>query len=343
MSQVNNNYKSSFENQLANIDQTTLIELTAKLKQAGLLPEGLQVPPSSNKTPNETGVDLPILTKPALAAGGSLSLEVLMQALGDEVRQSETKAGMATVKANAEQRESVNKEKLAKIDEQIEKLENAGIWGKIAKAFSWIGAIAAVVVSAALVATGVGGPLGVAGLVLASTALANQVLDTVGESVSGEGWGLTSLAGKLSDKIFGEGVGQWVKFGLDIAFTVATIACSCGAGSGAAAAKAASSSGKVLNMVSKCGSAAQGVAGVAQGGAQIASAVYTKDASDATAAQKRFEAILEQIKMINDLTLTHMKQVIEDNQKTTETVSEIVKEHAETQTSILTGGACAMA
>ena len=214
---------------------------------------------------------------------------------------------------------------------------------KLSKAFSWIGAIAGVVVSAALVATGVGGAIGVAGLALACTVLANQVLDTVGEAVNGEGWGLTSLAGKLADKLFGNDVGQWVKLGLDLALTIATIAVSLGGGTASAASKGAATASKVANVVSKASSVTQGASAVAQGATQIASAVYTYDAAKASAEQKRFEALLEQLMMINDLNLSHMKQVIEDSQKTTETVNEIVKEHAATQTAILTGGASEVA
>ena len=59
--------------------------------------------------------------------------------------------------------------------------------------------------------------------------------------------------------------------------------------------------------------------------------------------QKRLEAILEQIRMVNELVTEHIKRQMEEGQKNTEAVTDIVKENAATQTAILTGGAANMA
>ena len=94
----------------------------------------------------------------------------------------------------------------------------------------------------------------------------------------------------------------------------------------------------MAEIVGKVASIVKTTTDVAGAGTQIASAVYTYDAEIARAAQKRLQAILENLQMVNDLITQHMKTVVEDSQKVANTVNEIVKENAQTQTAILTGG-----
>lgn len=334
MSQVNMNQGSQAQTPQGVDDVALLVKV---LQSGASMPEDI-VPPAKDGKSGTNSTELPTLPKPLLAAGSSIALDILLDAIGEEVRHSETKAGIATVKANAEARESANKEKIKKIEEQIEKLGNASIWDKIGNVFKYIGMALAAVACAAMVATGVGAGVGVAGLVLLGVALADQVLDAVGEAVTGRGWGLTSLVGWGIEAATGsKEAGQWVKLGLDIALSIAALVCSCGASGGQAAANAGKLV-KVAQMTSKIATGTKAGTDVAGAGANIASAVYTKDAEYARADQKRLQAILEQIQMVNDLVTKHMKQVIEDSQKTAETVTDIIKENAATQTAILTGG-----
>ena len=334
MSQVNLN-QGAVSQTSAGIDDVTL---ASKVVQSGAtMPEDV-VPPARDGKSGAASTELPVLPKPQLAAGSSIALDILLDAIGDQVRQGEVKAGIAGIKANAASREAANKEKIKKIEEQIEKLEKASIWDKIGNVFKYIGMALAAVACVAMIATGVGAGVGVAGLVLLGVALADQVLDAIGEAVTGRGWGLTSLVGWGIEAATGsKEAGQWVKLGLDLALSIAAIACTCGAGAGQAAANAGKLA-KVAQMVSKVATGAKAAADVAGSGASIASAVYTKDAEYARADQKRLQVILEQIEMMNDLVTKHMKQVIEDSQKTAETVTDIIKENAATQTAILTGG-----
>ena len=65
----------------------------------------------------------------ALTLGG-LSLETLMDAIGSEERKTETKAGTATLKANAQARKAANDEKIKKLHEDLEKAkESKGLLG----------------------------------------------------------------------------------------------------------------------------------------------------------------------------------------------------------------------
>ena len=322
-----------------NVNDVDLVKL---LQQIGELKGGDILPPSKDGQQGQSSTELPVLPRPALAAGSSaIALDILLDAIGDKVRQTESKAAISEVKANAAKREAENNEKIKKIQEQIDKLDNASIWDKIGNVFKYIGMALAAVACVAMIATGVGAGVGVAGLVLLGVSLLDNVLDAVGQAVNGQGWGLTSLIALGIEKATGDKeAAQWVKVGLDLAISIAAIACTCGASSGAAG----RSLEDVANIIGKVSSIAQGVTGAASSGAAIASAVYTKEAEDARAAQKRLEAILEQLMMMNDVITKHLKELLETTQKTTETVNDIVKENADMQTAILTtGGGTAMA
>lgn len=336
MSQVNFNNQNTHTQATQGAGDIDFASLLSKL---GVMSDGTVVPPANDGKPGANSTELPVLPKPALAAGSSLALEILMEAIGAEVQRSEIKAGMAGVKANNAQREAANKEKLAKIEEQIKKLESASIWDKIGNVFKYIGMALAAVACVAMIATGVGSAAGVAGLVLIGLSLANSVLDAIGQAVDGQGWGLTSWAGKLIEKLTGsQEAGMWVKLGLDVAISIAALICTLGASSGSLAGQGAEKVNQIAQLVNKITTIAKTTVDVASAGSKIASSVYTKDAEYARAAQKRLQAILENMQLLNDVITQHMKTVVEDSQKVANTVNEIVKENAQTQTAILTGG-----
>lgn len=327
-----------------NVDTTQLLESLSKELSKYLNKKDTDLPPSDKPTSGSQGQELPTLQKPALAAGSNIALDILIDAIGDKVRSTEVKAGQETIKANADQRKAANEKKIAQIEEQIEKLEKAGFWDKLGEVFKYIGMALAAVACVAMVATGVGAGVGVAGLVLLGVSVADSVLDAVGTAVSGRGWGLTSLIGWAVEAATGsEEAGMWTKLGLDIALSIATIVATAGGG-GASVAADADKITKVASVVTKVANATQATMGIAGAGTSIASAVYTYQAASAQAMQKEIEAILERITMANELTNKHMQKVLEDTQKTTETVTDIVKENAAVQTAILTdGGGASMA
>lgn len=323
----------------------TIHEINTQSPQTFNMPTGSDpLPPAKDGTANSGNMELPTLTKPKLSAGNSsIALDILLDAIGAKQRQTEVHAGLAEVKANAAERAQANKEKLAKIDEQIEKLENKSIWDKIGDVFKYIGMALAAVACVAMIATGVGAGIGAVGLTLLAVSVADSVLDAVGEAVTGRGWGLTSLVGWAVEAISGsEEAGMWTKLGLDIALSIATICATCGAGAGSAASNMDKIQ-KVAHIVSKIATVTQATTGVLGAGATVASAVYGYDAAKAQADQKRFEAILENINMLNDTTTQHLKRVLEQSEKINETVNEIVQENNAAQAAILTDGAASMA
>ena len=388
-----------------------------RVLQSGASMPGNAVPPARDGKPDAASVtELPVLPEPALPVGGFIALDILLDAIGDKVRQSEVKAGIAEVKARAAQQEEANTKKLKMIESQIDKLKNDGTWDLICNIFKYIAMAVTAVVCLAVLASGVGSAVGVAGLVLLGVSFADQILDPIGMAVTGRhGWGLTSLIGWSISAGTGNGTADHVvKSVLDVVLRIATVLCTSGAGfAGAAdaltkteesvteaaegainasdaiakvtegvtktvdgvtkaaegarnateslaqvtegiaeAAGGVTAAGKsvvaavenfltmVSNMISKAGTASKRETDTVTSGTATADTVYTNtnDAEKARADQKRLQAILEQIQMVNDIVAKHMKQVIKDSRKTAETVGEIVKENADAQTAILTGG-----
>ncbi|MCR5814068.1 MAG: type III secretion system translocon subunit SctE [Desulfovibrio sp.] len=337
MSQIQN--QPYVPNSPGEITAETLEKLQAELNK--LASSGDTIPPDSDGNTTLSFTELPQLEMPKLAAGSSVALDLLLDLIDEKSRDTEVKAGISSIKANASVREAKNQEKIDKIQEQIDKLKNASFWDKLGNVFKYIGMAVAAIACVAMIATGVGGALGVAGLVLLSVSLANQILDTVGEAVSGQGWSLTSGIAKLAGLMgASKDVQQYLKLGLDLAISIAALICTLGASSGSTI----NTASKAITIARKCATVAQGVTSIASSGAEIASGVNVYDAEVSRADQKRLQAILEQIQMINDLVNEHLKAVLEQAQKNTEVVTDIVKQNADTQTAILTnGGAAPMA
>ena len=70
----------------------------------------------------------------ALTMSG-LSLETLLDAVGFEQRRTETKAGVASLEARAQERAMANEEKLKSIQEQLEKAKSQSFLNGLLKAF----------------------------------------------------------------------------------------------------------------------------------------------------------------------------------------------------------------
>lgn len=413
MSQVNMNQGA----QPQTAEGADVVTLAGRVLQSGAsMPEDAVPPAKDGKPDAASATELPVLPEPALPVGGFIALDILLDAIGDKVRQSEVKAGIAEVKAKAAQQEEANKKKLKMIEGQIDKLKNDGTWDLICNIFKYIAMAVTAVVCLAVLASGVGSAVGVAGLVLLGVSFADQILDPIGMAVTGRhGWGLTSLIGWSISAGTGNGTADHVvKSVLDVVLRIATVLCTSGAGfAGAAdaltkteesvteaaegainasdaiakvtegvtktvdgvtkaaegarnateslaqvtegiaeAAGGVTAAGKsvvaavenfltmVSKMISKADTASKRETDTVTSGTATADTVYTNttDAAKARADQKRLQAILEQIQMVNDIVAKHMKQVIKDSRKTAETVGEIVKENADAQTAILTGG-----
>ncbi len=314
----------------------TIRNLLAKLNDQ--LPE-LESP--DPKVSKETIKELRTLTL------GGLSLETLLDAVGNEERKTESKSGIATLKANAQERKAVNDEKIKKLQEELEKAKKSDTLGGLLKVFKYIAMAVAVVGAVATIAASGGAA---APIILGAAALLMTADSITQEATDGKvGFGPGFIAGKIA-KACGtsEETARWIQFGVDIAASIALMAGGAVAASKAvnAAAKAADTVNKfqkIAGSVSKASAMAGAAVGVAQGGTGIANAFNEKDIANIRADQKRLNALLERLAVSNDLTAEHLKRVLERVEETLQEVAEIVDGSVETNIALMTGQPPAMA
>ncbi|MBR5998126.1 MAG: type III secretion system translocon subunit SctE [Deltaproteobacteria bacterium] len=282
----------------------------------------------------------------ALTLGG-LSLETLMDAIGSEERKTETKAGTATLKANAQARKAANDEKIKKLQEELEKAKEGKTLDTLLKVFKWIGIAVAAIGAVAMIAAsgGAAAPiiLGLASLFLVADSVTQEATD------GKVGFGPGFLAGKIAEACGAdEETVQWVKFGVDLAASLALMAGGIGAmraaGSGAQiAANAVGKAQQAARVTAQAASYAGAGVTIAQSATGIANAFNEKDIATLQADQKRMNAILERLAQANDLTVEHLKRTLERIEKLTEQVAEIVDGSVETNVALMTGQSPAMA
>ena len=270
-----------------------------------------------------------------------LSLETLLDAVGFEQRRTETKAGMASLEARAQERAMANDEKLKSIQEQLEKAKSQSFLDGLLKAFKYIGMALAAIGSVAMIAAGsVGLAAGGSGAALIAVGAASLALLTssIMEEASGgkAGFSLSFITGKIMEACGADTAIQWTKFAVDLATTIALTALTFGAGAAGAAGKVAQTATKTVSdtaqtfqkaasWTARVATMAGGANTIAQSATSIASAVNEKDISYLQAQQKHLQAILERIAMANELDLEHLKEVMRRSEQTLQTVSDSVQ------------------
>lgn len=318
-------------------------------------------------------LELPTVT---LTMGG-LSLESLLEAVGFEQRRTETRAGIASMEAHAQERAMANEEKLQSIQEQLEKSRSRGFLDGLLKAFKYIGMALAAVASVAMIAVGAAGAAaggsGVALIALGVASMALLVSSITEEATGGKaGFSPGFIIGKIMEACgASESAVAWTKMAVDLACTIALTVASFGVGAVGGAGKAARTAGSAASTAASTAASAKGAAaaadvaaatakaaqtvkhvagivaratsamsagmGMMQAGTGIASAVNERDMSYLKAQQKRLEAILEKIALANELDMEHLKEMLRRTEQTLQTVSEIVQEGVQTNTAIMTG------
>ncbi len=308
------------------------------------------VPPPGQAGGDERQVILiPILPSPKV---GGLSLEVLVQAVGMEERQTATKAGVEAIKVKAQERDEANAKKLEEIQKRLEDMKSQSILQGFLKAFKIIGMILSAVASVALIAIGAAtsNPLMIAAGVVMGAMTINSILsEATGGKVSiAAGVGAIAKACGASEE-----VAQWIGFGVEIGISLVGCALSLGAGFGAAGAKAVETAAQasqiavkvtqVVTMTTKVVTVASAVNTVGTGLAQGADAYYTYKTSMSRAEQKELESILERIQQAIATEQDFMEAIMERSQKLLGDVGEIVNENAAAQTNVLAGSSPSMA
>lgn len=285
---------------------------------------------------------------------GGLSLETLLDAVGMEQRRTETKAGISSLEARAQERAEANAEKIKSIQEQLEKSKSQGFLDGLLKAFKYIGMALAAIGSVAMIAAGaVGLAAGGSGAALIAVGVASMVLlasSITEEATDGKvGFSPAFITGKIMEAAgASETATMWTRFAVDLATSVALVAVSFGAGAAGSAGKVAQTATdaasktaqgiqKAASMTARVATIAGGANTIAQSGTSIASAVNEKEIGFLQAQQKRLQAILEKIAMANDLDIEHIKEMMQRSEQTLQTVSDIVQEGAQANTALLSG------
>lgn len=335
------------------IDTSLWTDITSGVpgdKKTGPTGKGTTVPPPDGPgsgQPQTPGI--PTLPPPKI---GGLSLEVLIQAVGMEERATATKTGVESIKSKAQERDDANAKKMEEIQKRLEDMRSQSILQGFLKAFKIIGmilgAIAAVAIGAIGVATG--NPLMIAAAVVMTAMTVNSIVsEATGGKVSiAAGVGAIAKACGASEE-----TAQWIGFGVEMGISLVGCGLSLGAGFGAAGAKAVETAAKagevaskvvqIANMTARVSTIASAVNTVGAGVTQGVSAYYTYKTSMSQAQQKELEAILERIQQAISVEQDFLEAIMQRSQELLGDVSEIVKENAAAQTSVLTGSSPSMA
>lgn len=278
--------------------------------------------------------DLPV-------SSSALSLDTLLNAIGDDVRRQACRDGVASLELKGEQQAEINEKELQEIADRLEEMKKKSVANAFLKAFQIIGAVVGAIASAASIVAGTltGNPLLIAAGAVGMAMTVDSVVSLASDGKYSIAAGFTELGKKMG---MSDEAAQWFGFAVNMAIMVASIAVSFGAGFASSAggiANATSQSvqklAQITSMTSKITNIASGVTSMGTGAATIAGAVFDYNISQSQADSKELEAILERlreaIKMDQDLVEAEMERANDLMAQ----VREIVGECAETQRAIL--------
>ncbi|EXJ15657.1 type III secretion system translocon subunit SctE [Imhoffiella purpurea] len=240
---------------------------------------------------------------PPLPAPPPMSIEdmtLALTALSGKINETRQRMSINEIKGNMAKQSAENKERLAKIQESIEKADQAkksGVWGKV---FGWVAAVAAVVASAVMIATGVGAAAGALLLAGAITGLSMMVLKeipAVADWMSKNpafGWAMIAVQMVLAVASFGAGFAGAAKAVADVA------------------AKTVGAATKVANVVGKVANGVQGGASVGMGASAIGTAARSYQASEANIDAKQIESELLKLQGLMDEEMARLKKMMQE-------------------------------
>ncbi len=324
--------------QTGNIDASTALQELTGTKQVGT---GMTLPPAVgdmtlNKALEQLG--LPVLSTPV----GSMSLDSLMSAIGNEARRQACKDGVNSLELKAQQQKEVNDKQLEQLAKQLEEMNKKAVLNGFLKAFKIIGMIVGAIASAATIVAGAltGNPL----LVVAGCIGMAMTIDSV-LSMATDGK-VSMMAGfeKLGKAMgMDDEAAKWFAFGMQMAVMVVAIGVSLGAGLASTSASAANVSSQAAQRALDVTLTAQKILnftsaglGVAQGATTIAGAVVDYNVAQTKITAKELEAILERLRESIEMDRALVENEMERANDLMAKVTEIVKGCAETQTAILT-------
>lgn len=313
---------------------------------------------SKTKGGGQTGFQGPAPSTPQLEAP-VLNIEDMTRALMEiqtKLQDESVQMSKEDIKTNMDQKQALHQQRMDKIKEFMNKMDEAKIGGTVGKVFGWIGVVAGAVASCALIVAGViccctGAGAVVGGLLIASGAFA----------LAATGVGALSMISGETGNWLNEGIAEIFKaFGMNekdalmaaqitvVATIVALSVCSavCGfaaagaglfAGAGSAASATASTASSVANVmkeiatwVSKGSMVVGGLAQMGSGAAQIETAVVTKEAEDARADSKEIEAFMKRLQMMMEDEMKAVSEMLKKMQEGVDVVMQIMSSQHDT-------------
>ena len=134
---------------------------------------------------------LPVLSMPT----GSLSLDTLMSAIGDEVRRQSCKSGVESLETKAAQQKEINEKELQEIADRLEEMRKKAALSGFMKIFQVIGMIVGAIASVASIAAGAitGNPLLIAAGVIGIGMTIDSVMSVASDGKYSIAAGFTEL------------------------------------------------------------------------------------------------------------------------------------------------------
>jgi hypothetical protein len=327
-----------------NLNTSQLIEqLTSALNKIDEIKQKYQNNPDAMPAATEdlasvlSALDLPNLPQPLK----SLSLDTLLNAIGDEDRRANVKSAVDKINSDGERMKSEGDKKLEEIAKRIEELKAqetesifAKIFGIIGIIFSAIGAAAAITIGAMT-----GNPLLVAAGVMMAISTVDSIVSMATDGKVSMMAGFTELGKAMG---MSEETAKWFALGCQLAFTITAVALSFGgaAASGSAAVMdKLADAGKIANIVNKINIVAgigSGVANIGQGATKIAQSVTAYKIAKTQITTAELDKILEQLREAIKRSQEFVEEEMQASNEILSKVKEIVEDTNETTTAILT-------
>jgi hypothetical protein len=269
-----------------------------------------EAPPTDGGAPGPEGSSgRPILPPPMIDVGNTATLLLeLYTVIGDE----QSKTSKESILTNRDKQKTLHEEVMKKLEEAAraaEKAANAStaskIFGWIAMAFAAVVAIAAVVVSGGALGPLVGLAVTATFMVLQGTGAMQKITDGIANGIAKmlEGFGMdpkaAQLAGQITAMVLVAAVMIAVTMGSSAGSSVAQMGGKIGELAQKVATFVADLVAKLPNSVQTLasisvvvGKAVAGASQIAQGGAQIGSAVHGRDAENAKAGKLDIDKLL---------------------------------------------------
>jgi len=324
--------------QTGNIDASSAFQELAGILKTGA---GTAIPPAGGDMTLNNALEqlgLPVLSTPV----GSMSLDSLMSAIGNETRRQACKDGVNSLELKAQQQKEVNDKQLEQLAKQLEEMQKKAVLNGFLKAFKIIGMIVGAIASVATIAAGclTGNPL----LVVAGCIGMAMTIDSVLSAATDGKVSLMAGFEKLGKAMgMDDETAKWFAFGMQMAIMVVAIGVSLGAGLASTSASAANVSSQAAQRALDVTLTAQKILnftsaglGVAQGTTTIAGAVVDYNVAQTKITAKELEAILERLRESIEMDRALVENEMERANDLMAKVTEIIKGCAETQAAILT-------